>query len=106
MARCGGDGVSEELERLKEQVKKLKEETEYLKKQIDWEHEVLKYMEGEDFTYEKFLYYRDNAGWCNECDSVSVNEQHLQFGRTLENPNADGEYECCYCWEQNAEMVE
>tara|TARA_R100000781_G_scaffold108204_2_gene72688 strand:+ start:1596 stop:1895 length:300 start_codon:yes stop_codon:yes gene_type:complete len=94
--------MSEELERFKEQVKKLKEEIEYLKRQHDWEHEVLMYIdEGEDFSYDNFLYYRSNAGWCNECDSVSVNEQHLQGGRTLENPNADGEYECYYCWEKN-----
>ena len=80
-----------------EQIKKLKEEIEHLKKQRDWEHQVLMYIdEGEDFSYDKFLYYSCNAGWCNECNSVSVNEQHLQYGRTLENPNADGEYECYY----------
>ena len=81
----------------------LEKENAYLKKKIDWMHEVLKYMEDEDFTYEKFLHYRDNAGWCNECNSVSVAEQYLQGGKILENPNADGEYECYYCWEQNAE---
>ena len=81
----------------------LEKQIAYLKKRMDWEHEVLKYMEDEDFTYEKFLYYRDNAGWCNECNSVSVAEQYLQGGKILENPNADGEYECYYCWEQNAE---
>ena len=84
----------------------LEKEIEYLKKQKKWEHEVLMYIdEGEDFSYDKFLYYRDNAGWCNECDSVSVNEQYLQGGKVLENPNADGEYECYYCWEQNEEVT-
>ena len=82
------------------EIKKLKEEIERLKKQRDWEHQVLMYIdEGEDFSYDRFLYYCDNAGWCNECDSVSVTEQHLQFGRTL--VNADGEYECYYCREKN-----
>ena len=83
----------------------LEKENAYLKKEIDWMHEVLKYMENEDFSYEAFRYYKDNAGWCNECDSVSVNEQYLQGGKVLKNPNADGEYECYYCWEQNAEVT-
>ena len=93
--------LTDDFWRLAEEHKRLKEEVEHLKKQHDWEHEVLMYMEDEDFSYDKFLYYRDNAGWCNECDSVSVTEQYLQFGRTLENPNADGEYECYSCWEEN-----
>ena len=87
------------------ETKRANEEIEWLKKQRDWEHEVLMYMENCDYTYNYFLHLIFNAGWCPDCEKVEDAEGGPYMGRILENPNADGEYECGYCYERSVEAT-
>ena len=79
-----GDGVSE---------------VELLKAQIDWIHEVARYMEDEDYSYKRFLYLVEHAGWCPDCERVNDGGCYEFYrGRPLQNPNKDGDYECWICY--------
>tara|TARA_A100001201_G_C4054763_1_gene190772 strand:- start:396 stop:674 length:279 start_codon:yes stop_codon:yes gene_type:complete len=88
-----------------EQINKLKKEIERLKKQLSWEHEVLRYIEAEaDFSYDYFSYLRTHGGWCPKCEKVDDGEGgEFYGGRLLENPNADGNYECWSCYRNEVE---
>ena len=77
-------------------------DVEQLYSHIDWIHEVLRYMENEDFSYDRFLYYLDHAGWCPDCESVNDGEGHEFYGgRQLINEG--GDYECSYCYDKKEE---
>ena len=79
-------------------------EVEFLKAKIDWIHEVLRYMEDEDFSYDRFRYLVEHAGWCPDCERVNDGEGYEFYrGRQLQNPNKDGVYECFMCYNNKEE---
>lgn len=72
---------------------------EQLYSHIDWIHEVLRYMENEDYSYKRFLHLIEHAGWCPDCERVNDGEGFEFYrGRQLQNPNKDGDYECFICY--------
>ena len=89
----------------KEQIKKLKEEIERLKRQLNWEHEVLMYIDAElDYSYKYFLHLDTHGGWCPKCETIDDGEGgEFYGGRLLESPNADGNYECGICYRNEVE---
>ena len=82
------------------------EEIAWLRNQRDWEHEVLHYMEQCDYSYDYFSYLVSHAGWCPDCEEVKNTGLACTNGGTLETPNADGEYECDWCYERSMEEEE
>ena len=80
------------------------EEIAWLRSQRDWEHVVLQYMDECDYSDDYFSFLTTHAGWCPDCEKVENTGIPLTDGGTLENPNADGEYECGWCAEQAFEQ--
>jgi len=79
-------------------------EAELLKAEIDWIHKVLRYMEEEDYSYDRFRYLLEHAGWCPDCERVSDGEGwEFYSGRQLQNSNEDG-YECWFCYNSQEEV--